>query len=454
MTRTDPTPYADEGPIEPGSKRDDASHRTSPSGWRAYMHALGPGLITGASDDDPSGVATYAQAGAQFKYGLLWTSLMTFPLMAGVQEICDRTALATGESLGALARRRFGTFGRAVVAVLLGALLLANVLNIAADLVAVGAGAQLLNAGPQTFWAVGSGIGITVLVMTGSFDLIARVFKVLASALLAYLGVIVFAHVDWSAVAGHTLVPHVQLSKGYIALLIATLGTTISPYLFFWQSAHRIEDLRREPEGGDRPEPLPARSRSAARLKQRTSRLDVGVGMAFSNIVMFSIIVATASTLGKSGSVNIDSAAQAAAALRPFAGGVSTALFAVGLIGAGFLAIPVLAGSAAAGISGLVGRRWGFSRSPRDAPIFYVLVAVGTLGGAALSLLGVNPIALLVVVAMVNGLAAAPFLVVVMLIAGNRRLMGDYVNGRLAATIGWLTVAVMGAAAIALVVTQ
>jgi NRAMP (natural resistance-associated macrophage protein)-like metal ion transporter len=417
------------------------------------MRALGPGLVTGASDDDPSGVATYAQAGAQFKFALLWTALITFPLMTGVQEICDRTALATGDSLGTLARKRFDRFGRSVVALLLVALLFANALNIAADLVAIGAGANLLHGGPQTLWALIAGVVVTVLVLTGSFDTIARVFKILCSALLAYVAVLIFAHVDWARVGINAIVPHAQFSKDYIALLIAVLGTTISPYLFFWQTAHRVEELREEPEGGTKAVGIAVRTTAEARLKQRTSRIDVAVGMAFSNIVMFAIIVATASTLARHGTTKVESAAQAAAALRPVAGSASSVLFAVGFIGAGFLAVPVLAGAAAAGISGLAGRRWGYSQSLREAPMFYGLVAAGTLGGAALSLVGVNPIGLLVVVALINGLAAAPFLVVVMLIAGNRRLMGDYVNGRLATTIGWLTVGLMGAAAVAVVAT-
>jgi NRAMP (natural resistance-associated macrophage protein)-like metal ion transporter len=417
------------------------------------MRALGPGLVTGASDDDPSGVATYAQAGAQFKFALLWTALITFPLMTGIQEICDRTALATGDSLGTLARKRFDRFGRSVVALLLVALLFANALNIAADLVAIGAGANLLHGGPQTLWALIAGAVVTVLVLTGSFDTIARVFKILCSALLAYVAVLIFAHVDWARVGINAIVPHAQFSKDYIALLIAVLGTTISPYLFFWQTAHRVEELREEPEGGTKAVGIAVRTTAEARLKQRTSRIDVAVGMAFSNIVMFAIIVATASTLARHGTTKVESAAQAAAALRPVAGSASSVLFAVGFIGAGFLAVPVLAGAAAAGISGLAGRRWGYSQSLREAPMFYGLVAAGTLGGAALSLVGVNPIGLLVVVALINGLAAAPFLVVVMLIAGNRRLMGDYVNGRLATTIGWLTVGLMGAAAVAVVAT-
>ena len=331
-----------------------------------------------------------------------------------------------------------------MVGVLLAALFLANVLNIAADLVAIGAGVDLLHGGPQTLWAVAAGIAICVLVVTGSFDAIARVFKVLSAALLAYIAVVFFAHVDWPRVALNTVVPHPQFTKGYLALFVAVLGTTISPYLFFWQSAHRIEELREEPEGGDRPVGLEQRSVSDARLKQRTSRLDVGVGMLFSNAVMFAIIVATASTLARNGTTTIATAAQAAAALRPVAGGISSVLFAVGFIGAGFLAVPVLAGSAAAGISGLADRPWGFTRTVRQAPLFYALVGLGTLSGAALSVVGVNPISLLVVVAVINGLAAAPFVVVVMLIASDRALMGDYANGRAATVVGWLTVALDG----------
>ena len=417
------------------------------------MGALGPGLVTGASDDDPSGVATYAQAGAQFKYGLLWTALLTFPLMFGVQEICDRTALATGRSLGGLAHERFARRGRVVVGLLLAVLLVANTLNIAADLLAVGAGAHLLHAGPQTAWAVVAGAAITVLVVTGSFEVIARVFKFLCLSLLAYIVVLVYANVDWRDVIVHTIVPHIELTRTYIALLIAILGTTISPYLFFWQSAHRIEELRSEPEGGERPVALKERPKRQADLKVRTSRLDVATGMVFSNVVMFAIIVATGATLGSHGGTKIDSAAQAAAALEPAAGSVAKALFALGFVSTGFLAVPVLAGSAAAAITALRGGEWGFSRSARDAPLFYALVAAGTLGGAVLSLVGVNAIALLVVVALINGLTAVPFLVVVMLIAGDGRLMGSYKNGPLASALGWTAAAVMGLAAVALVFT-
>jgi Mn2+/Fe2+ NRAMP family transporter len=231
------------------------------------------------------------------------------------------------------------------------------------------------------------------------------------------------------------------------------LGTTISPYLFFWQSAHRIEELRDEPEGGRKPVPLDERSNDAAEEKERASRADVFSGMGLSNLVMFAIIVATAATLGAHGRHDIGSAAQAAAALKPLAGRLSSVLFSVGIMGAGALAVPVLAASGSAGFSGLLGKRWGFSRSPRQAPVFYGLVTLGTLGGTLLTLVGINTIKLLVYVALINGLAAAPFLVVVMLISGDRRIMHEYRNGRVARTIGWLTMLLMATAAVALIST-
>jgi NRAMP (natural resistance-associated macrophage protein)-like metal ion transporter len=414
-------------------------------GWRGYLSAMGPGLVTGASDDDPSGVATYSQAGAQFGLGLLWVSLLTLPLMAGVQEICDRTALATGRGLGELAAEKFKTRTRPVLIVLISALIVANALNISADLMAVGSGMNLIHAGPTWVWALIAGIVITALVIMGSFAQIARVFKIICLALLTYFVVLFSINVNWGQVGLHTVVPHYTLNSTYFALLVAVLGTTISPYLFFWQSAHRLEELREEPEGGDQPVALKDRTKEDAKYKSRTARGDVFTGMAFSNAVMFAIIVVTATTLhGK----KINSAADAANALKPVAGHWSSVLFALGFIGTGMLAIPVLAGSGAAGMAGLLGKRWGFSRSVRKAPVFYGLVAVGTVGGTILSLLSSNPIHLLVLVAVINGIAAAPFLFVVMLIARDRAVMGDYRNGKVAGTLGWLAFALMAAAAL------
>jgi Mn2+/Fe2+ NRAMP family transporter len=405
------------------SEVDITKGRTGPV-WRQYLRAMGPGLVTGASDDDPSGIATYSQAGARFGFSFLWAALLTLPLMAAVQEICDRTALATGTGLGELAVKRFQRAGRTILAVLLAALIIANGLNIAADLVAVGSGMQLLHAGPTWLWALLAGALITTLLVLGDFARIALVFKVLCAALLAYL-----------------------------ALLVAVLGTTISPYLFFWQSAHRLEEMREEPEGGSQAQPLKDQPTKRAKRKQSTSRLDVFVGMTFSNLVMFAIIVATAQTLHVHHRTDIQSAAQAAEALKPVAGHFASTIFALGFIGSGLLAIPVLAGSGSVGMAGLLGKHWGFSRSIRKAPVFYGLVALGTAGGTALSLLHVNPIKLLVFVAVLNGVIAAPFLFVVMRVSSSKQLMGDYVNGKAAKILGWTTAALMGVAAIALFAT-
>jgi NRAMP (natural resistance-associated macrophage protein)-like metal ion transporter len=427
---------------------------SGPVGWQGYLRALGPGLVTGASDDDPSGIATYAQTGARFGFGMLWVALLTFPLMAGVQEICDRTALATGKGLGELIFVRFGRAWRTAIGVLIAVLIVANALNIAADLVAVGAGMHLLHAGPTALWAVLAGLVIMVLLVSGSFSTIARVFKVLCAALLAYVVVLFLIKIPWGSVVFNTVVPHIQLSRAYVALLVGVLGTTISPYLFFWQSIHRIEDMREEEAGGDLPLPLRRRSRMDAVGKLSRSRFDVFTGMAFSNVVMFAIIVATATALARNGHhASIASPAQAASALRPVAGRFATIIFALGFIGSGMLAIPVLAGAGSAGMTGLLGKPTGFSNSPRRAPVFYGLCAVGTVGGMALSLLAVNPITLLVFVAVVNGVAAAPFIVVTMLISSNKTIMGNYANGRVAKILGWLTAMLMAVAAVALFAT-
>jgi len=420
-----------------------------PGRLRRVWRTLGPGLVTGASDDDPSGIATYAQAGAKYGFGMLWTALITLPLMIAIQEICDRTALATGKTLGELARERFGTWARACIGVLIVALVAANALNIAADLVAIGSGMHLLHAGPAWLWALLAGAGITALILLGGFAKIQQVFKLLCLSLFAYIVVLFVAHVPWSTVGLNTIVPHVTWSKGYLTLLVAVLGTTISPYLFFWQTADRVEEMRAEDDGPGAV-PLSRRTTAGAKGKERTSRYDVFTGMFLSNLVMFAIITATGSTLGLHGGQDITSAAQAAGALKPIAGSLASSLFALGFIGSGMLAVPVLAGSGSVGLAGLLGRPWGLSMSLRKAPFFYALIAAGTVGGAVLTLTSINPITLLVLSAVINGIAAAPFLIVVMIISHNRQLMGTSRNHILATVLGWSTVAMMTIAAFAM----
>ncbi len=448
------TESAEAGPVKGSAASRSGLSGRGNGGWGRYARALGPGLITGASDDDPSGVATYAQAGARFGFGMLWASLLTFPLMAAVQEICDRTALATGQSLGGLIARRFTHRWRIAIGALIIVLCGANALNIAADLVAIGEGMHLLNAGPTTLWAVIAGLTILGLLVKFSYQVIARVFRLLCLALLSYVAVLFAVHLDWPTVLAHTVIPHIQVTKGYLTLLIAVLGTTISPYLFFWQTTNRVDEMRQEDIGGTKAVPLRRRLRSAAKSKLRLSRFDVFFGMAFSNFVMFAIIAATAATLGANGPVNISSAAEAATALRPVAGHLASMLFALGFIGSGMLAVPVLAGAGASGISGLLGKPTGFTNSIRQAPVFYALVIAGTVAGTAFSAAGIDPIKLLVLVAVINGIAASPFLLIVMLVSGNRAIMGEQTNRRLSTTLGWLTFTVMAAAAVMLALTS
>ncbi len=416
--------------------------QAKPARWRRFLGLLGPGVVTGAADDDPSGIATYAQAGATFSNGMLWTAPVTLPMMMAVQEICDRTALATGDSLGRLARRKFSRKPRVMIGILIVALLAANTLNAAADLMAIGQGMDMLGAGPAQLWSAIAGVGIAIVLVAGGFVMIAKVFKWLCLALLAYVAVLFVANVNWSDVLAGLLGLQFRFSWAYLGLIVAVLGTTISPYLFFWQSAHRIEELREDDLGGDNAVGLGEHSAAAAHRKLAYARTDVFIGMFFSVLVMFAIMAATAATLGKNGT-DVKTAADAAKALEPIVGPAAKFLFAAGFIGSGILAVPVLAASGSAGVAGLLGKEWGFDRNPRQAPVFYALLGVGTIGGVIISFLSSDPIGLLILSAIINGIAAAPFLIVTMLISRDQDLMGEYRNGKLAAKLGWFTTAVM-----------
>jgi Mn2+/Fe2+ NRAMP family transporter len=363
-------------------------------------------------------------------------------MMMAVQEICDRTALTTGDSLGKLARRKFSSKPRVVIAILIVALLAANTLNAAADLMAIGQGMEMLGAGPGRLWSAVAGIGIAIALMAGGFDIISKVFKWLCMALLAYVAVLFVANVDWADVVAGVLGLQFRFSLDYLGLIVAVLGTTISPYLFFWQSAHRIEELREEDRGGDQAVGLEERAAGPAEHKLRDARADVFTGMFFSVLVMFAIMAATAATLGKNGT-DVKTAADAAKALEPMLGPAAKFLFAAGFIGSGILAVPVLAAAGSAGLAGLLGKEWGFDRRPSKARTFYVLLGVGTIGGVIISFFASDPIGLLILSAIINGIAAAPFLIVTMLIARDKDIMGKYRNGKVAAALGWSTTAIM-----------
>ncbi len=408
----------------------------------AFFKLLGPGLVTGAADDDPSGIATYAQAGATYTNSMLWTVPVALPLMMASQEICDRMALATGDSFGRLIRRRFSGAALAIVGTLVAALIVANVLNLGADLMAIGQGMQLLHAGPAPLWAAIAGVAITVAVVAGSFEWIGRIFKWLCLVLLVYVGVLFATHVDWGDVALGLIGGRMQWTPAYWGLVVAVLGTTISPYMFFWQTAQRVEELRAEDLGGDDSPALADRSPKGAERRLLTGRIDVFTGMTFSVLIMFAIIAATAATLGAH-HTEVSSAAEAAKALQPIAGTYAEALFALGFIGSGVLAVPVLAAAGAAGMSALLDKEWGIDKLPRRAPVFYILLGAGMVAGTVLAVVSQNPIQVLVLSAIVNGIAAGPFLVIMMVISRDRGIMGCYRNGRLAQTMGWIAAIVM-----------
>lgn len=412
----------------------------------SILQLLGPGLITGASDDDPSGIGTYSQVGSQFGYGLLWTALFTFPLMAAVQELCGRIALHTGVGLGISLRRKFPTW---LVGVCILALLIANTINVGADLGAVAAGASLLTHGTvPTLWLV---IPAAVLILGCqlffSYAAIFRIFKWLTLALFAYIITAVFAHPVLGDIVRSTFVPHMEPSAGFIAAVVAVLGTTISPYLFFWQAASEVDEMK---AAGLTTE---AERRGVKLSELRKARLDIFTGMFFSNLVMFFIILTSAAVLHAHGKTNIQTADQAASALTPFAGQYAFILFALGLIGTGLLAIPILSGSAAYALKEFFHFRGNLAAKPRYRPTFYLVIVLATLAGIALNFLHIDPIRALFVTAVINGMVAPPLLMLIVLLGSDRKVMKDKVSGRLSKTLTWAATALMALAAVALVFT-
>lgn len=411
---------------------------------RVFTKILGPGLVTGASDDDPSGIGTYAQAGAAYGFATLWTTVVMLPMMISVQYICAKIGLVNGRGLAGVLREHYP---RWVLYPAVLALVVANTINAGVDIGAIAAAVNLLLPIPATAFIIPVSLGILALQVFGSYRLIARVFKWLTLALLAYIAAALFARPDWAAVLRGTLIPTIQLSPQYVGILVALLGTTISPYLFFWQANQEVDE-----------QILMGRRRlwqrqGASRTELRYALADTVSGMVFSGVVAYFIILASGATLFASGQHTIGSATAAAVALRPIAGDLSAALLAIGIIGAGVLAVPILTTSAASGVSEAAGWAFGLDRKVPRAPQFYAVVIAATVVGMAIDFLGINPITALVATAVVNGLLAAPLLVVVMLVSNNRDVMGERVNGRRLNALGWGTTAIMAIAAVALVVT-
>ena len=418
--------------------------RRGPFGW---LQLLGPGLITGASDDDPSGIGTYSQVGSRFGYGLLWTSLFTFPLMAAVQELCARVALHTGVGLGTSLRRKFPTW---LVGVCIFALFVANTINAGADLGAVAAAGSLLTRGaiPQLWLVAPVAALILGLQLFLTYGAIFRLFKWLTLALFAYVATGVIVHPDLRQVALATLVPQLTLDRDHIAGLVAILGTTISPYLFFWQASSEVDEMR---AAGKLTE---AQRRGVRRAELRDARADIFIGMLFSNVVMFFIIMTAGAVLHAHGKTDVQSAEQAAQALAPVAGQWSFVLFAVGMIGTGLLAMPILTGSAAYAVRDFLGLKGALSDKPAYRPTFYGIMALSTVIGMALNLVGVDTMRALYLTAIINGLVAPPILILIVLLGSSRDVMGRRVSGRVSKTLTWAAVVLMCAAAIGLIVTQ
>lgn len=412
-------------------------------GLRRLVKLLGPGLITGASDDDPSGIGTYAQVGSQFGFGLLWTALFTFPLMAAVQELCARIALETGQGLGASLRRKFPVWlvGLAVLG-----LVAANTINVGADLGAVAAGGALLSRGAlHTIWLV---VPVAALILGiqifSTYATIFRIFKWLTLALFAYMIAAVYAHPRLRDVLWATFVPHLDLSKEFITAFVAVFGTTISPYLFFWQASSEVDELQ---QAGRLTE---GRRRGVRTSDLRAARTDVVIGMFFSNLVMYFIILTTAAVLHAHGKTDIQTADQAAAALAPLAGPFAFVVFAVGMIGAGLLAIPVLSGSATYALKEFLGLRGSLASSPRQGLVFYLMLSTATIAGVAINFLHIDVIRALFWTAVINGLVAPPLLVLIVLLGSDRGIMHTRVSGWLSISLTWLVTAIMAVAAVAM----
>lgn len=405
------------------------SHKTVKKA-KAYWHNLGPGLTTGASDDDPSGIATYSQTGASYGTQLLWLAPFTFPLMSIVQEMCARIGLVTGRGLAANIRIHYPKW---VLYICTALLFFANTLNIGADIGAMAKATQLLlpNLGFATLilgFAVLS-LGLQIFV---SYDKYARYLKYLALILLAYIFSALMVNLDWMLVLRDTFIPNITFSKEQIILICAILGTTISPYLFFWQTSQEVEEGILKGQTS-----IKLRQEAVTDKEVSLMRQDVVSGMFLSNLVMFFIIAACAATLFKNGVTNIQTAADAAAALRPIAGDQAYLLFALGIIGTGLLAIPVLAGSASYAISESFGWKFGLYRKLKEANAFYGIIIISTLLGVGLNFLGIDPIKALIFAAVVNGLVAPVVLVLILLLSSNKKVMGDRVNHPVATILGW-----------------
>jgi NRAMP (natural resistance-associated macrophage protein)-like metal ion transporter len=412
--------------------------------FRRFFSNLGPGLITGAADDDPSGIATYSITGATFGYAPLWTAVFSFPLMAAVQIMCARLGMVTGIGLAGVIRLRYP---RWILWSACALLVIANVFNIAADLGGMADVTQLLTGVRSLYWTPLYALVLVVLLFWTSYRLIARIFKWLTLALFAYIAAAFLAHPNWSAVFHATLIPTVQWSAAYWATLVGILGTTISPYLFFWQAAEEVEE---EIASG---KSTVEQRQGASHRELRRSRNDVITGMFFSNLVMYFIILTSAATLHAHGKTSISTARDAAEALRPLAGDGAYWLFSLGLIGAGMLGVPVLVGSCAYAIAEAADWVGSLEVHPPLAHGFYAVIAVAMALGLGLNYAGLNAVRMLFWSAVLNGALAPPLLVLVVLLTSRADVMGEHRNGTVLRWLGWICAGVMLIATVIMFVT-
>jgi NRAMP (natural resistance-associated macrophage protein)-like metal ion transporter len=417
----------------------------SPPSKPRLLSVLGPGLITGASDDDPSGIATYSQAGAQLGYSITWTMLFSYPLMAVIQEISARIGRTTGKGIAGNISEHYPNWLLQTIVVLL---FLANILNIGADLGAMGDASALLIGGPRLLYVVLFGALCGLLEIFMQYSRYVGVLKWLTLALFAYFGTVMVVKIPWGEAVRGFLVPTFSSEPAFWTTVVAILGTTISPYLFFWQASQEAEDTKEEP----RRKPLLEAPRQGPDAIERI-RLDTYVGMAFSNAVALAIMITTAATLHRAGITDIESSSQAAEALQPVAGPFAFTLFTLGIVGTGLLAVPVLAGSAAYALG--EARHWpiGLARKPKKAKAFYLAIAIATLIGILLNFSPINPIKALYWSAVINGVVAVPVMAIMMLIAVNAKVMGEFTIPLAMRVIGWGATGIMALAAIGMAVT-
>ena len=410
---------------------------------KKLFSVLGPGFITGASDDDPSGIATYSQTGALFGFAQAWTALFSFPLMVAIQEMCGRIGLVTGKGLAGVIRLHYPKKALYFTVFLL---LFANTINIGADLGAMAASAQLVFGAPFIYWLIGMVVFTLFLEIFISYKTYSKYLKYLAFALLSYIAAAFTIKLDLREVFASLIIPHIEFNKTYIFNIVAILGTTISPYLFFWQADEEVEEeishhkLRRMGAGQPRITP-----KDISRL-----RLDTVIGMLFSNLVMFFIIVTTGATLFTHGITKINSASDAAAALKPLAGDYAFFLFALGIIATGLLALPILAGSASYAVSESFGWKEGLYQKFKKAHGFYGVITVATLVGLLINFIGIDPIVALYYTAIINGIIAPPLIIMILFIANNKKIMGERTNSPFLNVLGALTAFIMGLSAVIL----